>query len=181
LNSYSFLWQHFHFLLEIFYAVKKSTGYRNKLKIIFGKPERINENIRGDLEKIFLFRNNAILTTKRFKNYVVFQISFALVFLFFFLLFENYCSLFIKINVSAFIIVTLINCGAILEQRKWIFYLEFIRASIVFSLIYIYEPYPITLLTMVILVLLTIKFFSSLQRNYLVLVYGQTDKAILKQ
>ena len=176
LNSYSFLWQHFHFLLEIFYAVKTSTGLKNKFKIIFGKPERINANIREGLEKIFLFRNNSIPKSKRFKNYVIFQIAFILIFLFFFLLFENYFSIVVQVGVSSFILVTLINCGAILEQRKWVFYLEYIRASIFFSLIYIYEPYPTTLFTLSVMLLLSTSYFSLLQKNYLILVYGHPDQ-----
>ena len=172
LESYSFLWQHFHFLLEILYSVRAEHGLKNKLKIIFGKPSTINPEVRGQLEKIYLSRNKAIPTSQRFKNYVTAQLGFILLFLFLFLLFEKYFSQAAQIGIALFILITLVNSGAILEQRKWVFYLEYIRAAIVFSFIYFYNPYPSTLAIFAILILLTIQYFSLLQKKYLSLIYG---------
>lgn len=39
LKSYSFLWQHFHFILEMIVAFKRSKSYKNRWRILFGKPD----------------------------------------------------------------------------------------------------------------------------------------------
>jgi hypothetical protein len=51
-----------------------------------------------------------------------------------FTLFEHYFSIWIKVAFSFFTILTLINCGAIMEKRRWVFYMEYIRLVVVFYL-----------------------------------------------
>jgi sterol desaturase/sphingolipid hydroxylase (fatty acid hydroxylase superfamily) len=172
IGSYSFLWQHFHFLLELLYAVKMTSGWKNKLKLIFGRPDLINPDYRAKLEKIFLFsKTNKIPTTQRFRNYVIAQITFTLVFLFSFLLLEHYIPLFYQIVSALFILITLINCGAILERRGWVFHLEYIRIFLLFAAFYFYIPNLLVLFVFFILTLYLIFYFTSLQRRYLRLVY----------
>jgi hypothetical protein len=40
--------------------------------------------------------------------------------------------------VLSLVIITLINCGALLEQRKWIYYLEYTRLAMI-STYFLYE------------------------------------------
>jgi sterol desaturase/sphingolipid hydroxylase (fatty acid hydroxylase superfamily) len=41
LESHSFLWQHFHFLLEVWHTARHTPGWRNKLKIYSESPNRL--------------------------------------------------------------------------------------------------------------------------------------------
>lgn len=41
-----------------------------------------------------------------------------------------------KVGILIFILVTLINIGALLEQRKWIYYLECFRLILVFGYLF---------------------------------------------
>ena len=136
LKSHSFLWQHFHYYLEIASAYKKAVGLKNKWNVVFGGPTYMDQNIRPELEKRFLQdRNNLFPGRFRFKNYLYAQLLFSVVLLTIFTAFYQNAETVEKIIAVLLILVTLINCGALLEQRKWIYYLEYFRISLV--LIYV--------------------------------------------
>ena len=93
------------------------------------------------------------------------------VLLFLFMGFDNYVSAFYQVIVTGVIIITLVNCGAIMEQKKWIFYLEFGRLLLVAvgcSLIY---PNPWLLMSVVTIATLVIAWFYSIENRYLQWVY----------
>ena len=131
LKSHSFLWQHFHYFLELYYAASRVNGVTNKLKIIFGKPEMLDQNIRIEIEKKLIPHQKRGRTILRFKVYLVIQIITVIAILFMMALFYNYVESLEKIVCSLFILITLINCGAMLEQRRWIYYLEYIRLFLI--------------------------------------------------
>jgi sterol desaturase/sphingolipid hydroxylase (fatty acid hydroxylase superfamily) len=173
LDSYSFLWQHFHFLVEIGYAAKAEKGLWNKLKVIFGKPSDFNPDMRAKAEKRFLSVRKVQAHTTKFRTYVIVQITFTIVALFLLLLFENYIPFFLQVMVAFFILITLINCGAILDQRRWVFYLEFARASLVTISTFFYFPSPTMIGMSILLLIVGLAYFSSLQKQYLRLIYGK--------
>ncbi|NBA84204.1 sterol desaturase [Emticicia sp. CRIBPO] len=173
LGSYSFLWQHFHFLVEIWYAAKAEKGLWNKLKVIFGSPEDFNPEVRAQAEKRFLAKDKAPAGSKRFRNYVLIQISFTLIFLFVMLLFESHLSTFLQVSASLFIIITVINCGAILEQRKWVFFLEFARISLVLITGFYYYPNIKLIIVLYVMIVALISYYSIIKKQYLNLVYGK--------
>lgn len=53
IRSYSFLWQHFHFIMEMVVAFKRATGFWSRWKVVFGRPDDINPGIRPLLERKF--------------------------------------------------------------------------------------------------------------------------------
>jgi hypothetical protein len=134
LKTHSFLWQHFHFFIELWLAVKKEKGGKQKLKVLFGPPETVDPTLRGKAEAIFNIYANENKIEKPLNRYVVWQIILLLLSLTIFTLYEHYFSLQVKIAFSFFTILTLINCGAIMEKRRWVFYMEYIRLVVVFYL-----------------------------------------------
>ncbi|WP_249219421.1 sterol desaturase family protein [Chitinophaga sp. HK235] len=174
LESNSFLWQHFHFILEMLYSVRAARGWRNRLRVIFGKPDNVDPAARTVLEENFLLRNRSITETPKLNNYVVWQMATTLTLLFVFLLLEYYAPVFIQVCVTLLILLTLINCGAILEQKRWVFYLEYARYAVLcFALFYCW-PHP-SLVTLAGLVLATAIYYQSrLREEYYRLVYGYT-------
>lgn len=173
LGSYSFLWQHFHFLVEIAYAVKAEKGFLNKLKIIFGKPSEFDPEMRAKAEKKFLAVRKVKAHTVKFRHYVITQIAVTTIALFLLLLFEHHIAFFMQIMIALFILITLINCGAILDQRRWVFYLEFVRASLVCITTFYYFPNPTIIGMSILLLIICLAYFSSLQKQYLRLIYGK--------
>ena len=171
LKTQSFLWQHFHFLLEIYYAAKKEKGFRNKMRVIFGRPDDIDPDLRDKLEGKFHIRNNEKPADRELNRYVVWQVVFSLVILFLFILFEHHLSWQFQVLATFFILLTLVNCGAILEQRGWIFYLEYARAVIVLLAALLLNP-SLTIITLALLAIaLSLYYFNRLENRYLGIVY----------
>ncbi len=172
LKSHSFLWQHFHFVLELTEAVRRQPGFGDKLRLIFGRPELIPADIRPALERRFLVQGSRPPINRRVRRYVRVQLVVALSLLFGFLLVETAVSMALDWAVSAFILLTLMNVGAVLELRSWVFHLEFLRTAVVFLAAYAYLGDPAILYTLLLLGSVSILFFTSLRRQYFGLVYG---------
>ncbi|MES2796645.1 MAG: sterol desaturase family protein [Bacteroidota bacterium] len=175
LQSYSLLWQHFHFLVELFYAVIGERGLVNKLKMLFGSPTKFDPALRSRLEKTFLSKHKVSAKSSRFKNYIVGQMVLSLAFLFCLLLFGEYLSISLKILTTTFLFVTAVNCGAILEQKRWVFYLEIIRLLIVF--VSFYEYFPIQTINLAIglaiyYLLFDLDLYKKANQQYLKYIYG---------
>ena len=147
LKSYSFLWQHFHHLLEIIIAAKRVPGFGKKFKIIFGKPELIDHRIRHGLERKLLPQKQLNDPTAFLYQYVALQTILNLVLLFLVILLEHYFSLSQLLIASLFIIISVVNSSAILEQRRWVLYLEYARLLLLMVFInnYYYSIYILLL------------------------------------
>lgn len=142
LNSYSFLWQHFHFPMELLYACKKATSAKQVFKILFGKPDDLDPQTRDILEKRLLSkkRKPASAYTPQLKHYVSWQTGISITILFLTALFAKYLAAYQLWVLSGFIILSLINTGAIMEQKRWVFYLEYARLAVIFIGIAIHYP-----------------------------------------
>lgn len=167
IGSYSFLWQHFHYYLEIYEAVKRQKGIKNKLKIVFGSPALMDQDIRPELEKRFFQKNTSRekfnSTFKKYINIQLFVVAFILMF------FSAYFSYFDgveKTAVALVVLITLINIGALLEQRKWIYYLEYIRVIMLIAFTF-YEFGYTELVYIPILVLIVLEQKLALKEWYL--------------
>ena len=88
-----------------------------------------------------------------------------------FILFEKNIDGYLQLSFVLVVLLTLTNCGAIMEQKKWIVYLEFARICIV-ALTISYE-YPNVWVFFIALwaAVLLISFFRKFQTGYLRLVY----------
>lgn len=141
LNSYSFLWQHFHFMLELAVALRRCrSGIKGYARILFGKPEQIDPRIRSWLEYRLLRTDNTTLPSAALRRYIRSQTLISLSLLFLVLLLEYYIpgpQLFL---LSLFILLSIINTGAMLEQKKWIFELDFARLGLIGLLLYSWHP-----------------------------------------
>lgn len=165
LNSHSFLWQHFHFMAEIFISFKRATTFKGKWKSIFGNPDDIDPRIRLGLERKFSTKDPDAPQTTPLKNYIKGQTIISLFLLFLVILFEYYLTTPKMVTASLFIILSVITTGAMLQQRRWIFYLEYIRLSLLG--IYVWLSYPsYSVSTFFIFVLLGLLLFYKTIGNY---------------
>ncbi len=175
LNSYSFLWQHFHFLLEIAVAFRRSKGIKAKLKAIFGLPDDLDPNIRRELEEKFLDLSPKKPLTKTLIQFITFNTIITVLFVFLFLLFGFYQNVLQLVTGSLLVFVSVIHTGAMLEQRKWIFHIEFIRIFILMVYISLTLPYQWFLLSIWLLVLCIALFYNTANKNYLRLLTVETN------
>ena len=172
IKSYSFLWQHFHYLLELLHACKQTPGLKGKLRILLSKPETLDPNIREFLEPKFLVQVAQEVSSTRFRNYIVIQISVVLVSLFFLIYNQEQLPTLVQVFTSLIILVTLVNCGAILEQRRWVFYLEYSRLLLFIPISISLFPNMINQTSLVILVVFISLFFKTIKEQYFKLLYG---------
>lgn len=173
LKSHSFLWQHFHFPLEMVLAFKRAKGFKAKWKVIFGRPDDLDPRVRPALERKFLNVKKENKPTLAMRQYVTTQTIFSIVLLFLLTLFSHYLTGTQLALMSVFILISLVNSGAILDQRRWIFYLEFARALVVLTAIGTLFPANTVLAWLAVLTLLMITAFRPIQRAYLRSLYGR--------
>lgn len=172
LRSYSFIWQHVHYFGELFYACYRQKGLRAKLRLLFGSPDQLDQGIRNQLERRLIPERTGKKALHTFKAYLVVQVVVIVTILFVLALFVNRINLTDRVTASLFILITLINCGALLQQRRWIYYLEYIRLFVVISYWSIrtgsHEVWIIS-------IFLITAFATSpiLRRYYLKLIYGR--------
>lgn len=171
LNSHSFLWQHFHFPLEIWMNFKHAKGIKAKWKAVFGKPDDLDPKYRALLERKLLNVEPLLKPTLAMRQYITAQTIFSLGLLFIVILFEHYFSGIHLFLWSCFILISLINSGAILDQRKWIFYLEFSRALIVMAAIAFTYKNNLAWGCLTALLVIMIWYFRPLQRRYIRTLY----------
>jgi sterol desaturase/sphingolipid hydroxylase (fatty acid hydroxylase superfamily) len=171
LQSHSFLWQHFHFPLEILLNFRHATGFRARWKTLFGRPDDLDPRYRSFLERKLLNVQPLRTPTPVMRQYVTAQTVFSLVLVFIVLLFERYFSGFQLFLLSSFIIISLVNSGAILDQRRWIFYLECIRAVTVMILTGITYRNNWTFACLFAIIVILLCYFRPIQRRYLRLLY----------
>lgn len=177
LKSYSFLWQHFHFLAELVYAVRRTDGWWNKTKMLFSKPDQIDPEIREIAEARFKIRQSNAPFDKPLNRYVIWQIGLTVALLFIFILFEHRLPVAQQVLISLGIFLTLINCGAIMEQKQWIYYLEFLRLlTVTIGFIIAYPAVWVNVLLLLTAVLL-IAYFDTIRVYYLQWVYHRQRRS----
>lgn len=177
LDSHSFLWQHFHGLLEVLVAVQRATGWQAKWTVLTGRPDTVDPAIRNELESQFLSadaaeRSQAHNKSRRFRGYVVAQLAGILFLLFTFLLIQYRIPAYLQLLTALFILLTVINCGALLEQRRWVLYLEIGRVAVLWMALYTVLGYPMFIVLAYIGGLSIWAYFSLVQKRYFQLVYG---------
>ncbi|HSC54973.1 MAG TPA: sterol desaturase family protein [Phnomibacter sp.] len=172
LNSYNFLWQHFHFFIEIWIACKKQKGFRNKWKVLFGAPSGFDASAREKAEQVFGIVQHDGEEKPPLNMYVLWQIGLSLVALFFFLWYAHQIPLLQQWIITITLLITLVNCGAILEQKQWVLRLEIIRASVIVLACMIVWPGN-SLIILLLVACILLRYYSSINHQYLKWVYAK--------
>lgn len=165
IKSYSFLWQHFHYYFEIAEAAKRVKGISAKLKVVFGHPAVLDQDIRPILEKRYLQHKSKETYRFKFKTYLNIQILVSVTLLTLTTAFFKYLGPIDKLFLVSFILITLINCGALLEQIKWIYYLECFRLISLFGYVFFKFDW-FSLILIPTLILIVLERFFALSRVY---------------
>ena len=152
---------------------KYAKGLKAKWKALFGRPDDLDPRFRTILERKLLNVQPHRPSTVAMRQYVTGQTIFSLFLLFTVLLFSNYLPGIHLFLLASFILVSLVNSGAILDQRRWIFFLEFLRALIVMAEIALVYKNNWTLACLIILLLIMIWYFRPIQRKYMQVLYDK--------
>lgn len=177
LGHYSFLWQHFHFMLELGYAFLRAASWKQRWRVLFGKPDELDFTHREQLEQ--LFQKTAPVHPKNNRAqriYIMVQTGITLLLLFLICLLEKWLSAAQLTVFSAFIMLSLINTGAILEQKKWVFYLEYTRVLVLLTGLGYLVPETITVAIVLLLLTMFTVFFKTMRHYYHHYLFGIVDE-----
>lgn len=166
LKSHSFLWQHFHFWLELAVAVKRANSFREKCHILFGKPDLIDPRIRTWLEFKLLNRNLERSLPSNLKAWIYSQTIINMVVLFLTVLFQPEIPPFPLVMISLFIILSLIYTGAMQEKKSWVFNLEWTRILLILGVWYWQMPSKNLLMVIILSITLSVLYYKTLQEKY---------------
>lgn len=95
--------------------------------------------------------------------------------LFLFILFEANLSIVFRVSYVFTTLLTLVNCGAVMERKRWVFHVEFLRLLSllivpVYNVVLFYNPLvPIAFIG---LLLIIVAWYNTIQKRYLSLVYS---------
>jgi alkylglycerol monooxygenase len=140
-ESHSFLWQHFHYYLELYYFSKTKVTIYEKIAVFFTTPAQMDPSIRPLLERKLLKRRNKNLE-QPFKSYLNFQLAITFVLLIYLTAFFSVTSTLLKVEIFLFIFLTLINIGAIMEKKNYLFRLEILRVWQLLLFMAVYFSHP---------------------------------------
>ena len=172
LGSHSFLWQHFHFGLELVLALRQTPGLRAKIKLLFGPPDAVDPRFRRVLERRLSNVRRGPAPTAALRQYITAQTAFSLVLLFCTLLFVHYFSAVELFLLSFFILLSLVNSGAMLDQRRWVFYLEFARLMTVLVAVGVFYRNNWLISVLALAAGLLAYYFQPMERAYLDFLYA---------
>ncbi|MFN8342854.1 MAG: sterol desaturase family protein [Cyclobacteriaceae bacterium] len=174
LRTKSFLWQHFHYYIELIEACRRSGSFIQSIKIIFGKPEDLDQGIREELEAQLLPPRHPFRATFRFKAYLNIQMLGTITGLFVYTWLFPELDGVQKFLGAFFLLITLINCGALLEQQRWIFPIEVVRVvSLCGAIAYAEESIGLFLTGLAII--LALSSMDLIVRGYYRFVYADED------
>lgn len=166
LNSHSFLWQHFHYFLELALAVRLAKSFKEKIKIIFGSPANFDPRIRVVLERKLSQKVTQIGYTSKLIRAIKMKTITTVLVLFITILFSKTITSGYLFLLTIFIILSVIITGAMLEQKRWIFHLEFLRFSIVCLGLYLSFPTLYLTALVIALIVLIVFFYKSIALKY---------------
>ena len=174
-DSHSFLWLHFHFWLTLSENFKTRKGWRNKLKALAGGPESISYDCDRLLRKKYLSSGHirravSSETAPVLYAYVYLQVALAVTVLFFVYLVPPGTP--VLLSATVIVGLTLVNCGAILEQKQWIFPLEIARLATGYILAVLLSGVMDLLIYLPIFVLSVSWNYSMIRHRYLKLLYA---------
>jgi alkylglycerol monooxygenase len=118
------------------------------------------------LERKFGINKSKTPLNSSLKKHIRLQTIITLSALFLFVLFEHYFTTLQLLIGALFILLSVINTGAMLEQKNWIFYLEYTRLLLLAGFIQTYYPDKNVLLLLTIVLLVPVLYFKTLKAYY---------------
>lgn len=130
-----FLWQHFHFMIDVAKAFIHTPRFSNKMQVLFGRPDDLAQYL--ETPKTPPAPANKTLGGG-LKTYVIAQVLFTLVASFFLLYFEFYLSKTFIIWTVTVLFATMINTNLLLDTKKINLGVELLRIMLLAATLWAY-------------------------------------------
>jgi len=125
------VWANFDHYLLMIKDIARIKGFLNKIKYIFKKPGWYPDELGGyqrikPVNKV-TFQKFDTHSVSKINFYVLFQYTIALGSTSFFMFNSDDFSFNESVLFTSLIVITIVNCGALFENRKWIYFAEMTR------------------------------------------------------
>lgn len=129
LSSWNPVWANFHFYVDLWNGMKMEKSWAKKLALLFKGPEHLGKmlgqkSVDGIGQKMKKYRTSVPLNMQ---IYVMLQFVVLLYGLGAYLGHFNDLTWFYRVVFLALIVLTTLNCGAIMENKKWTNVVEIVR------------------------------------------------------
>lgn len=130
LKNHGFLWNHFHYFLELVAASKQKDRFIDKCRVFLGNPEMMDARIRTTLEMQLPRPTTETIPKPIVRHYLNVQLGLSVcIYIFFALFFHQFSHLQI-ILLIALVLLTLILIGSLLEGLTSFIDVEVMRFSV---------------------------------------------------
>lgn len=129
LKSWNPIWANYHFYIDLWQGMKMLPKWKDKFMLLFKGPDHLGnmlgqKGIERAAEKVDKYRTKVTLSMQ---IYVMFQFAMLITGLIFYMSYFSELTWFYRGVFLALIMLTLLNCGAILENKKWTNVVEVVR------------------------------------------------------
>ncbi|MCB9235223.1 MAG: sterol desaturase family protein [Bacteroidia bacterium] len=134
LKSWNPVWANLHYYVEMWQKARKMTRFSDRLRVIFARPGWLPEELGGFQAVPEVDPGQSKYETfpgKRQRRYVLAQFVLLLAGMMLFVFHFKGISLFYQVVFFLGIISSMLICGAILEKKKWVIYVEYLRLALV--------------------------------------------------
>lgn len=143
IENYSFLYNNFHYYVELYYAVKAKKNFKDKLKVLFGPPTMLTGEERAKAEKHFAIKKGDLkISDKTYRRNVLLRVVIMLYMASIAVGYHQNFSTAVLIFSSLIIFLGLYQLGRVIEHKRPLFSAEIISlTSCVVILFQGFEPY----------------------------------------
>ncbi|HXH18007.1 MAG TPA: sterol desaturase family protein [Chitinophagales bacterium] len=135
LKSWNPMWANFHYYVEMFQKAKKMSKWKDRLYMIVARPGWLPQEMGGYQAPKPLDENAYVkydaATSKPFNRYVFVQFASIVTGTSAFIYHFNSISAFYKIVFLGILILSIMICGAIFENKPWVIAAEYARLLLV--------------------------------------------------
>ncbi|MDA0194558.1 MAG: sterol desaturase family protein [Bacteroidetes bacterium] len=131
IDSWNPVWANFDYYVNLYKQASETPGVMNKIGVIFNKPGWRPESLGGyqpipHVEKS-TYKKYDLLPSGRVNYYVLIQFTGALAITSFYLFTQGNYTLFEKALLSMLTIICVVNCGGLLEKKRWAMPMEMLK------------------------------------------------------
>ncbi|MEM7552320.1 MAG: sterol desaturase family protein [Bacteroidota bacterium] len=158
LKSWNPFWANIDHYVQIAKSLKKSSGIKNKLGILFNKPGWFPEEMGGyqkppevNTDSYQKYDNSA---SHKLIYYALLQYALAMIGTLLFLFHHSNMDMIWKLIIASILVLTITNCGGLFDRKLWVKWLEWIRL-ITIVLMYLIASFSTYILPYIHTVILT--------------------------
>ncbi len=168
LASWNPIWANVHYWDELIKTARKANGFRDKINVFVKPPGWFPESLGGikyapeiDVDH---YKKYDPVYGSNVTGYILIQFIIALAGGSALLFFYNKINILQLAGGATFIILTLLTCGALLEQKKWQVPFEYARLATAIVLIFFFDFPLLYQISFVVLQLISLTWFYRLQK-----------------